>query len=517
MTPDKKGNRRKNRRNVSNRRLTIESLDSRQLMTVGLIGTTLCIEGSDLIDDRAEVWESGRQVHAELNGRTWDFSRWRVKEIVFKGGKGQDYFRNNTDIPCVVDGGKGKDELYGGKNNDKIHGGGAADIIWGGRGVDYLYGGLGADQLHGGEGNDQLFGGYGDDQLWGDGGNDTIRGQENDDYLYGGSGKDSLFGGKDNDTLVSIDNATSDTLRGGSGFDSFWGDSDIRGHSWLGPFEWHDTIRDADASENATNVHQVRRFVNGADRTLNGDDIADPTDGLFYRNFADRPLFADDGPSEHDVDQGALDDCWLLAAMGAAAHANQNAIHQTVVSLGDGTYAVRLGGTTDGTTGDYYRVDADLPTNSRASWDPIYAGLGMQESLWVAIVEKAYADYRHGANTYASLAWGGGDEAFRGLNAIVVGYRSLDSYTDGREILDDIAGKVDSGLAVSVGFRATAAGSAEPDHEYTVLRVIRNLRGTVTSVVLRNPWGPAGADSEVTLSGPDLFASSGYVFWGDVG
>ena len=78
----------------------------------------------------------------------------------------------------------------------------------------------------------------------------------------------------------------------------------------------NDTVGDATSSELAESVHRIAGFENGADRTLDGDQIANPLDGPNYKNFADRPLFADAGPSEQDVHQGDLGDCGLLAAMG---------------------------------------------------------------------------------------------------------------------------------------------------------------------------------------------------------
>ncbi len=59
-------------------------------------------------------------------------------------------------------------------------------------------------------------------------------------------------------------------------------------------------------------------------------------------------------------------------------------------------------------------------------------------------------------------------------------------------------------------------------HQYTVVRVNRNSAGTVTSVVLRNPWGVDGAGSDgsddgfVTLTTAQIYAHQGAVNWGRV-
>lgn len=340
-------------------------------------------------------------------------------------------------------------------------------------------------------------GGAGNDRITSGTGNDTIYGGNGDDHLYGGSGADQFEGGSGSDTLVSIDAAATDTLFGGANSDSFWTDDS-------------DTISDATASESATNVHRVRSFANGADRTLDGDRIADPTDGTEYKNFADRPLFAAAGPTANDIDQGSLGDCWLLASMGAMAQANPNAVRQTVVDLGDGTYAVRLGGSS------YYRVDADLPTRIATSWTPVYGGLGVDNSLWAAVVEKAFADYRTGANTYASLASGPGTEGLRGVNGQSVDWKAYDEYGSAQGLVNDIASKFDSGRAV-VCVIGTVGGGAPliGNHAYTVVGVNRNAAGTVVSVILRNPHGPAGPAS-VTVTRAQLYACVGDVSWGSV-
>lgn len=348
-----------------------------------------------------------------------------------------------------------------------------------------------------------IYGSDGNDRLYGMAGNDTLDGSFHDDCLCGGDGTDTLKGGEGNDTFVSIDASTSDKLYGDGGVDSFWIDSSASGAK--------DAIYDATAFENAYNNHAILAFTNGADKTLNGDAIADPTDGKNYKNFANQPLFASTGPSANDIDQGGLGDCWLLAAMGAVARTNQNIVRQTVVDLGDGTYAVRLGGS------KYYRVDADLPTLSATSWTPVYAGLGIQNSLWCAIVEKAYTHFRTGANTYASLGGGFGVQGLPGLNATSVADKFFNTYANGQAILNDIASKLSSSKALTCGFDAIGGGApVVAGHEYTVIGVNRNTAGTVVSVTLRNPHGPSGSAAAVTLNAAQLFACAGSIAWGNV-
>ena len=48
------------------------------------------------------------------------------------------------------------------------------------------------------------------------------------------------------------------------------------------------------------------------------------------------------------------------------------------------------------TTEHYYRIDAELPAG------PAYARLTPDGELWVALLEKAFAQFRYGQNSYAS-------------------------------------------------------------------------------------------------------------------
>lgn len=360
------------------------------------------------------------------------------------------------------------------------------------------------DVIRGNALDNYFYASDGNDTLYGMAGNDTLDGSFHDDTLYGGPGLDTLYGGDGNDTFVSIDSATNDKLYGGGGNDSFWIDSNTSGSC--------DTVYDASSFEMASNYHAVQSFANGADKTLDGDAIADPTDGINYKKFASSPLFATAGPTELDVDQGSLGDCWLMAAMGAVARTNQNTVRQTVVDLGDGTYAVRLGGS------KYYRVDADLPTLSATSWTPSYAGLGVQGSLWCALVEKAYTYYRTGANTYASIAGGVGAQGLPGLNATGVGEKYFSTYANGQAILNDIASKLSAGKALTCGFDKVSTGAPViAGHEYTVIGVNRDAANNVISVTLRNPHGPSGSAAAVTVTGAQLFAYVGSIAWGSVG
>ncbi len=311
------------------------------------------------------------------------------------------------------------DSIRGNTRNNSIWGQSGYDQIYGRDGNDYLSGGAGNDVIHGGSGNDSVYGGDGNDSLFADYGNDRLYGDNNNDVLYASvADATSLYGGAGDDTLMSIGGSNSDKQIGGTGFDTFWLDSNAT------------ETADADASEIASaHVHRVDSFfscqidkglgnvlqLGAPGLTRNGMTLADPltkSAGVGYSNFRGNPLFSSAGPSKDDIMQGTpIGDCYLMTLLAAIARNDPDHIRQTVADLGDGTYAVDF---KDNNHHDIYvRVDGDLPTNSDGTL--AYAKLGKGNSMWVAIIEKAWTFYRDekpagvgsgvnaGQGTYASI------------------------------------------------------------------------------------------------------------------
>jgi len=349
--------------------------------------------------------------------------------------------------------------------------------------------------VRGGKGNDRvqidasitapamIYGGVGDD---------TLIGGSGDDKLYGQGGTDNLDGENGDDVLVNVGDSKADLATGGAGIDTFWTDA-----------AGTEQVSDASADEIADGaVHRVDSFYGfstvrkGAVRAnrialdLNGGDLADP--GLDdptarYANFSSNPLFSGAGPSPDDVDQGYVGDCWYLSTLSAVARVNPEAIRQAVVELGDGTYAVQFAHA-DGSKA-FVRVDGDLPT---ASWGGMqYAEFGADNSIWVAIMEKAYACFRDGGvANYSDLDGGWMSEAFTDL-----GYSSTEIWdaADGDELFDGIARDLADGKAVTLAINqpknnCPCVGS----HAYSVVSIDTDGQGNRT-MVLRNPWGIDGA------------------------
>ena len=349
----------------------------------------------------------------------------------------------------------------------------------------------------------------------------VVAGNGTDSLITGGS-NDTIFAGTGADTFVSI-GGSHNYLFGGVGNsapDSFWTDSGA-------------TLFDVSSYEqNNDMVHQINSFAtliaaNGKGgfnfdtptMSLNGQSILDPgiTDepdgvsGAKYENFANDPLFASGGPSPADIAQGSVGDCQFLSALLGIVSHNPQEIRQMIVSLGDGTYAVRF---SPGGVNKYVRVNADLPVN--ASGGLVYAQLGQQNSLWVALMEKAWtferptggtwwADY---VGTYGNISGGGPGELFANMNIAVTNLPSSN-------VFSTIVSDVNAGLIVDVCTVSspTSSSGLVGAHCYYVDHVNYTSRyipffgwiRLATSLTLRNPWG--GSNTWVTVSWSDINAN----------
>ncbi len=412
------------------------------------------------------------------------------------------------------------DTIYGGNGNDTINGGSGADRLQGDAGIDVMQGGQGADIVSGNNGDDAIKGGTGNDTLFGGTGNDRIQGEEDNDLIYGrngegvetwypefdndtllgnvgddalfgqlgddllqgGIGKDALYGELGNDTLIGIDGGFADLLDGGGDQDWIWRDA-------------NSVARDFASAETVQNVDQ---FSNTADRTLDGDSLADPTiirrddkgnplpSYEVYRRFSGMPLFSSTGPNIEDIDQNILADCWMLGSLAGLTFRNPNAIRNLIVEFGDGTFGVKLGG-------KFFRVDADLPVTHAGSTTLAFAGVGLENSLWVALVEKAYAFYHpKDSGNYIGLEWGYDDHAMQAFGLST----GIDHAEDlAMPMVFRAAQQFDAGRVVTISFHRDDGQSGIANgfsfrHTYTVTGVVRDQFGIPTGLIVRNPWGP---------------------------
>jgi hypothetical protein len=279
-----------------------------------------------------------------------------------------------------------------------------------------------------------------------------------------------------------------DRLTGGRGHDNFWSDPRAA-----------DTITDATPADAAHVVGSVLPYriarSDGSYKTvtvpleLAGQNLADPVAAKAaggWKNFAGHPLFAADGPTEHDVDQGLVGDCYFLAPLSAVARVAPGRLTDRIVDLGDGTYAV------DFQAGDrhaFVRVDADLPLRGDGSL--AYADLGRERSLWAPVIEKAWAFCRRSEGTYASIAFGRAREPFKALGVTEIGFEDdYKAFGPAAGMLGGVDKLLRDGNAVAFWTKMTVPEDSKvwSSHVMMVSRVTRSKSGAPVGLVLRDPY-----------------------------
>ena len=134
------------------------------------------------------------------------------------------------------------------------------------------------------------------------------------------------------------------------------------------------------------------------------------------------------GASSTDINQGMVGDCYLIAALGAAADKFNHVVNTMFKDNMDGTWAVRFY-KIDGTRyiEDYVTVDRFLPVNSlgRAVFED-FGGTASstKNELWAALAEKAYAQWARN-NSYASLSGGWSNVVFSQISGVAA-YSNFD-------------------------------------------------------------------------------------------
>lgn len=212
-----------------------------------------------------------------------------------------------------------------------------------------------------------------------------------------------------------------------------------------------------------------------------------------------------------DIQQRGLANCYFLAAVAAVAKANPDAIRDMITDNGDGTYTVHF----DGDLGDV-TVDDDLLMNSsgtRPLGAQVENGSGGPE-LWVAIIEKAYAE---GRGTYEDTEW---DYIQTGMDDLLgEGTTKTQSATSFDP--EDLDAALDSGSPMIANTYGSGSKKKYDDnglvgsHVYSVLGYARDDSGNIRigddgkpMIELYNPWGSTEyADSEDTKN-DGVFAMS---------
>jgi hypothetical protein len=184
--------------------------------------------------------------------------------------------------------------------------------------------------------------------------------------------------------------------------------------------------------------------------------------------------------------------------------------------LGDGTYAVNF---QDANHQDQFvRVNGLLPTMDGTNL--AFARLGTSNSIWVPIIEKAWAFFRTGAGTYKSIAYSPVGEdtelgtAFAVNHQLTVHNPLTSSAIDATNYLNtirdawlagqvvEITGPFDNNANPFTNQSATiGADYHNRAHAYMVDKVTLDANNQVVSITLRDPYATSGdGKGYVTLS-----------------
>jgi len=307
-------------------------------------------------------------------------------------------------------------------------------------------------------------------------------GSGDDAVFEAGAGEAAIYGGLGDDLLVAVGGGA-DAVYGEAGLDSFWVDST-------------DTVADSSAAETgARSVHQIAAFYQPYSSSAShpdyvsleiaGQNFRDPTttsSAAGYANFADRSLFVD-GAEYNDIRQGSIGDCYYLASLASMADTDPGLIEQMIAPLGDGTYAVRF---YQNGQEVYLRLDADLPVSGGGSI--VYARFSPDGETWVPLLEKAYAYFRTGGNSYSSIHGGWMGPVFEHMTGL--GTSSRWTFGDSAGLASFLADTLAAGHAVTLGSYYSASSPIVSSHAYMVKEVETTGEGTYVTVY--NPWGVDG-------------------------
>lgn len=250
---------------------------------------------------------------------------------------------------------------------------------------------------------------------------------------------------------------------------------------------WIDNI---DNYTGTASVHRVTNYYQSVTKAV-GATLAQPTDaGTLTR--VPGSLWGT-GPRIEDINQGSVGDCYFLSSLGSLAFSTPSYARELAVDMGDGTYTVQF---VRSGVANYVRVDDQFPAGY-FNGGLKYAHPGASGAMWGAVIEKAYAFFRTGACTYASLASGWMSSA---LSDVGVATNSVSMAWSETYLFNTVTNKLAAGKAVTLA-TTNGAGAVVSSHAYSVVGTYTDAAGQ-KFFTLRNPWG---------MSGGSLENSAGYV------
>lgn len=274
-------------------------------------------------------------------------------------------------------------------------------------------------------------------------------------------------------------------------------------------------------------VEARRRVVTALLPAPEGDQSGDwePPDGVWM----DVGQYLTDAIERTDPDQGAVGDCYFMAALASVALTHPTKIHRC---SGAGPHVIKFHSPTLGGWKNY-TVTEKIPVRS-SSHTILYGKSTDVGEMWPAVYEKAYAQYRAGTTSdkpnYEKLSGGSGTKALHHLTGWGTDNWRCSSRTGaelyakvrefcvgGKTIWPMVADTYGVDEATPSGASYSAAGIVA-NHVYSVFGWM--YKDGVRYIVLRNPWGHAEATVDVltgtwgglTLNQGGLFALKAETF-----
>ncbi len=212
-------------------------------------------------------------------------------------------------------------------------------------------------------------------------------------------------------------------------------------------------------------------------------------------DWIDGQLFVD-GARPGDPIQGPIGNCYLVAAFGGVAAKNPEKIEQALRDNGNGTYTASF--SEPSWFGKLKTVevlvDGQLPMSSGR---PLYAKSSEKMELWVALLEKAYAQWKGG---YEAIGNGGAPgEVMSAILGTPNSYTTVRKDSSIDHLYNVLATAMNEGQCACAGTYGEERSSLYTGtgiyacHAYSILGV--GEENGAKYVELRNPWGqsePAG-------------------------
>jgi fibronectin type 3 domain-containing protein len=224
--------------------------------------------------------------------------------------------------------------------------------------------------------------------------------------------------------------------------------------------------------------HAVASFMGNVSKAI-GAALANPSDAGVTTKV-NLSLWGS-GPVASDVNQGAAGDCYFLSSLAAFAGETPAKVQESAVDMGDGTYTVQF---YRNNAPVYVRVSNDISTSGGGY---VFARPGANNTIWAIVMEKAFAYFRTGANTYNSINSGWMGEVYTDFGVASTNF-TPSAYSE-----MNFYNLLSTALAANkpVTFGTQNAPNLVHSHAYTLISVSIDGSG-VTHYVVRNPWGVAG-------------------------